>query len=37
MYPAGEANGGSPWVDFDRRLLLQFRGSAVTSDDRLRA
>jgi hypothetical protein len=20
-----------PWLDFDRRLLLQFRGSAITS------
>ncbi len=30
--PAGESNDGSLRVDFDRRLLLQFRGSVVTSD-----
>jgi hypothetical protein len=29
---AGESNDGSLRVDFDRRLLLQFRGSVVTSD-----
>ena len=31
-HPAGESNDGSLRVDFDRRLLLQFRGSVVTSD-----
>jgi hypothetical protein len=31
-HPAGESNDGSLRVDFDRRLMLQFRGSAVTSD-----
>jgi hypothetical protein len=30
--PTGEANGGALRLDFDRRLLLQFRGSAITSD-----
>ena len=30
--PAGESNDGSLRVDFDRRLMLQFRGSVVTSD-----
>jgi hypothetical protein len=30
-HPAGETNDGSLRVDFDRRLLLQFRGSVVTS------
>ena len=30
--PTGEANRGALRVDFDRRLLLQFRGSAITSD-----
>jgi len=29
-HPAGEANDGSLRVDFDRRLMFQFRGSAVT-------
>ena len=29
---AGESNDGSLRVDFDRRLLLQFRGSVATSD-----
>src|SRR3974390_2303246 len=31
-HPAGESIDGSLRVDFDRRLLLQFRGSIVTSD-----
>src|SRR3974377_1639993 len=31
-HPAGESIDGSLRVDFDRRLLLQFRGSVVTSD-----
>ena len=30
--PAGESNGGALRLDFDRRLMLQFRGSVVTSD-----
>jgi hypothetical protein len=30
--PAGEADSGALRLDFDRRLLLQFRGSAITSD-----
>ena len=29
---AGESNDGALRVDFDRRLMLQFRGSVVTSD-----
>jgi hypothetical protein len=29
--PTGEANRGALRLDFDRRLLLQFRGSAITS------
>ena len=28
----GEADKGALRLDFDRRLLLQFRGSAITSD-----
>src|SRR4030088_2639589 len=30
--PAGESNDGALRLDFDSRLLLQFRGSVVTSD-----
>ena len=30
--PTGEPNGAALKLDFDRRLLLQFRGSAITSD-----
>ena len=30
--PTGEADKGALRLDFDRRLLLQFRGSALTSD-----
>jgi hypothetical protein len=30
--PAGESNDEALRLDFDRRLMLQFRGSVVTSD-----
>jgi hypothetical protein len=30
--PAGEADNGPLKLDFDRRLLMQFRGSSITSD-----
>jgi hypothetical protein len=30
--PAGESNDGVLKLNFDRRLMLQFRGSVVTSD-----
>jgi hypothetical protein len=30
--PAGESNGQVLRLDFDRRLMLQFCGSVVTSD-----
>src|SRR5499427_4635166 len=30
--PTGEADNGPLRLDFDRRLLLQFRGSTITSD-----
>jgi hypothetical protein len=33
--PTGEADKGALRLNFDRRLLLQFRGSAITSDARL--
>jgi hypothetical protein len=29
---AGESNGETLGLDFDRRLMLQFRGAVVTSD-----
>jgi hypothetical protein len=31
-YPMGEADAGALRLDFDRRLMLQFRGSTITSD-----
>jgi hypothetical protein len=30
--PAGEAQNGVLRLDFDRRVMVQFRGSVVTSD-----
>jgi hypothetical protein len=30
--PTGEADRGALRLDFSRRLLLQFRGSPITSD-----
>jgi hypothetical protein len=30
--PTGESNGDVVRLDFDRRLMLQFRGAAVTSN-----
>jgi Transposase DDE domain group 1 len=30
--PAGESNDGALRLDFDRRLMLQFRGAVVTSN-----
>jgi hypothetical protein len=35
--PAGEANNGALRLDFDRRLLLRFPGSSITSDAELLA
>jgi hypothetical protein len=31
-HPTGETESDVFWLDFDRCLMLQFRGSAVTSD-----
>ena len=31
-HPTGESESGAIRLDFDRRLLVQFRGSALTSD-----
>src|ERR671916_1241551 len=30
--PTGESTGGALRLDFDRRLMLRFRGAAITSD-----
>jgi hypothetical protein len=30
--PTGETDRSAPRLDFDRRLMLQFRGSTITSD-----
>jgi hypothetical protein len=30
--PAGEADSGALRLDFDRRVMLRFYGSAITSD-----
>jgi hypothetical protein len=30
--PAGDTGNGALRLDFDRRLLLRFRGSSITSD-----
>jgi len=35
MGDPGEANNGALRLDFDSRVLLQFRGSTITSDGRL--
>ena len=35
--PAGEADGGALRLDFDRRVMLRFHGSATTSDGGLLA
>jgi hypothetical protein len=33
--PAGETDRSALRLDFDRRLMIQFRGSAITSDSGL--
>jgi hypothetical protein len=30
--PTGESDGAALRLDFDRRLMLRFRGAAITSD-----
>ncbi len=35
--PAGEADRGALRLDFDRRVMLRFQGSAITSDGGLLA
>src|ERR1700747_778955 len=35
--PAGEADGGTLRLDFDRRVMLRCHGSAITSDGGLLA
>ena len=30
--PTGDSNGEALRLDFDRRLMLEFRGSVITSD-----